>query len=52
MKAAKLPPCDVCGNEQTEPGAIRFGPPREIKGLDGVWCRKIHVCVKCWKDEQ
>jgi len=47
-----LPPCDICGKPQPALGGLRFGPPRRVYDeagarLDGLWCRKTHVCVKC-----
>lgn len=48
-EAVGLPPCDVCGLPQKVPGALRFGPPRRIDGLLGMWCQKIHVCIVCEK---
>jgi len=50
--AAPLPDCDICHRHQTEPGALRFGPPRKIDGLEGMWCKKIHICVRCIKEEK
>lgn len=44
-----LPECDLCRKPQSELGALRFGPPRKIEGLPGLWCRKLHVCVDCEK---
>ena len=44
-----LPACDICHEGQKELGALRFGPPRKFEGVDGQWCRKLHVCVKCEK---
>lgn len=42
-----LPACDICKQPQTQLGALKFGVPRTIKGLSGVWCQKLHVCVNC-----
>lgn len=42
-----LPPCDVCKKPQMEYGALYFEAPIEIEGREGVYCRKIHVCVCC-----
>ena len=45
--SASVPNCDVCGRVQTELGEVRFGPPTRVEGMDGLWCRKLHVCVSC-----
>lgn len=45
-----LPNCDICHQKQTQMGALHFSAPRKIEGLDGLWCRKVHVCVKCEMD--
>lgn len=45
--ACSVPPCDKCGKVQAELGGIEYGPPRTFAGVDGMWCRKLHVCVKC-----
>jgi len=47
--AAPLPDCDICHRHQTEPGALKISAPRKIDGLEGMWCQKIHICVRCIK---
>lgn len=42
-----IPPCDKCGCIQTDLGGIEYGPPRTFDGVNGLWCRKLHVCVNC-----
>jgi len=39
-----IPDCDFCKNEQTELGALVFGPP----DVDGR-CAKLHCCKKCYE---
>jgi len=48
---APLPDCDICHQHQTEPGAVKISAPRKIDGLEGMWCKKIHICVDCIKGE-
>ena len=43
----ELPNCDVCGLSQTELGALAFSAPIKIDGMDGLWCRKTHICTAC-----
>jgi len=50
--AAPLPDCDICHQHQTEPGAVKISAPRKIDGLEGMWCKKIHICVRCIKEEK
>jgi len=41
--AAHLPPCDICGHAQHEPGALLFSAPDKNGRTD-----KQHVCVACY----
>jgi len=50
--AAPLPDCDICHQHQTEPGALKISAPRKIDGLEGLWYRKTHVCVRCIREEK
>ena len=37
------PPCDICGDELMEPGALMFSPPNREDIVI-----KEHICKKCW----
>ncbi len=41
--AAPIPPCDLCGATQIEPGAMLWGPPDAHR-----LSLKTHVCVTCY----
>ena len=43
---ALILPCDRCGKELMEKGAILLGPPFDYNGHDVT--PKYHICVKCW----
>lgn len=40
-----LPNCDFCKKTQKELGGLLFSPPDKKE-----MCKKLHVCVDCWKE--
>jgi hypothetical protein len=47
-----VPPCDICGKEQSKLGGIEYGPPEVHEGYPGVYCRKLHVFTGCSRVKQ
>ena len=43
-ESAPLPDCNICGNHQTECGALLWSEPQS----NGMYF-KTHVCVKCYE---
>lgn len=45
----KIPPCDKCGEEQTELGALLFSPPMAFPNVTWRNVEKYHICVECYE---
>ena len=41
------PKCKKCKIELIKFGAILYGPPKQVN--DEEFCKKIHLCKKCYK---